>query len=178
MIQQPLFQKEVEEYVNLNADVLIKEYIQRHKFNIENLRRGKDTCPYCKRPMRAYCKSLDDRLVKLAWDILIWKSKHKCKLFNPREVWGDDHQKINDFQKLSYWKIIVRTKQAGQWGLTRKGLQFLRGDIQLPRRVWVFNHKVILEEDEMTMVDNPDPRWQQYRSDYTSDFVPLKQTQL
>jgi len=178
MTQQPIFQKQVEAYVNLNADVLIREYIQRHKLNIENLRRGKDTCPYCRRPLRAYCKSLDDRLVKLAWDILIWRKEHKSKLFKLKEIWGEDYQTILDGQKLGYFGIIKRIKGTSKWGMTRTGLNFLKGDINLPKRLWVFGRRVIETEDEVVNVKNPDPRWQVNKCDWASDFVPLKQTQL
>ncbi len=153
---------------------LFQEYL-----NPLRLKAGKDKCPCCGKLMRAYCKTLDDRLVKLAWDIAIYLQKNKRQTFNPREVFTNYHH-ILDFQKLGYWGIVARTDKSGWWKMTKKGWAFLMGKIKLPKKVWVFNKKVVLEEDVYFVgVDNPDPRWQEERSDYTLDYLPHKyQTEI
>jgi hypothetical protein len=137
------------------------------------LKAGKDKCPVCGRICRAYCKTLDDRLIKQAWDILIFLHEKKCKTFNPREVWNDDYKKILDMQKLSYWDIIERTKKSGYWTLTNRGFRFLTKGIMLPRELWIFNREIIETSDVMITVDQVDERWQVDRSDYIYDFLPL-----
>lgn len=136
------------------------------------LRAGTEKCPCCGKLMRAYAKTLDKRLIDLLFDACWYMTDNKGMTFNPRIVWKDDHQKINDFQKLGYWKLIQRTKSAGHWKITDKGWNFTAGQIQLPRRVWVFNRQVILEDDEMVRVNHADPRWQTTRADYTMDYIP------
>ena len=155
-----------------------KSQLELFGINIVKLKAGKDKCPLCGRLCRAYCKSLDKRLIKLAWDILIWMRENKRHAFNPKEVWLEDHQKINDFQKLHYFGIIERTHDSGWWKLTKKGYRFLMGEIQLPKRVWVFNNEILRDEqgnpvveDEMVNVDNADERWQRERSDWVFDYL-------
>ena len=138
------------------------------------LKEGKEKCPCCGKNLRAYAKNLDKRLIGLAWDILIYIEKNKLERFEAKWIL-DDHQKINDFQKLHYWGIIEEERGSSKWRLTNKGRRFLMGEIQLPRKVWVFNNKVVLEEDEeMVNVDSVDERWQRCRLDYTMDYVPQK----
>ena len=173
MTQQVIFEKQIKAHIEANLDYYMRLYFKEY-LAPEKLKVGKTNCPCCGKLMRAYCKSLDDRLVKLAWDILIWRKEHKSKMFKFKEIWGEDYQTILDAQKLSYFGIIKRIKGTSKWGMTRQGLNFLKGDIQLPRRVWIFNRRVILEDELMTRVDNPDPRWQTYRSSYTLDYVPKK----
>lgn len=152
----------------------MKNQLDLFNIDIVKLKEGKEKCPCCGKLMRAYCKTLDDRLIKQAWDILIFLQEHKCNSFNPREVWNDNYKYILDFQKLSYWRIIERTERAGYWEMTGRGIRFLTRGLQLPREVWVFNRNVIEESDVMITVDKVDPRWQTERSDWTMDFLPFK----
>lgn len=154
-----------------NEEAIIQRGLFEQYLNPIKLKEGKSKCPCCGKRMRSYCKTLDQRLVNLAWDIMFYLKQNKTEKFTARHVW-DDHEKINDFQKLHYWGIIERD---GRWTMTYKGKQFLMGSIQLPKRVWVFNNRVVMEEDNaFVTVDKADPRWQQYRTDYTLDYVPRK----
>ena len=49
------------------------------------------------------------------------------------------------------------------------------GEIQLPRKVWIFNNKVVLEEDmDFVNIGNANERWQRCRLDYALDYIPQK----
>ncbi len=140
-------------------------------FEPEKLKKGKDKCPTCHRLMRSYAKTLDLRLIKIFYEIAEVARQHD-NYFNPRRVFMDDHHKVTDFQKLHYWGFIEKTKKSGLWKMKQKGWQFLKGNIQVPKRVWVFNNQVVSEDDDlMVHVGNIDDRWQQGRSDWAYDFV-------
>ena len=70
--------------------------------------KGVIRCPVCGKLMRAYCKVLDRRLAGLAEEILIWLKTNNRRAFNPREVFKDEHIKINDVQKLGYFRRELR----------------------------------------------------------------------
>lgn len=151
-------------------DLLFKKYLDPTRLKL-----GKDKCPCCGKLLRSYCKSLDQRLVQLFYEIM---DSAKNGVFNPRGVFKDDHQKINDFQKLGYWNFIERTKRNGLWSITNRGIRFVTGKIQVPKRVWVFNNKVVLEEDELVDVARVDPRWQTERRDWSLDYIPKRSERL
>lgn len=137
--------------------------------DIPRLKAGKDKCPTCGKLMRAYAKTLDLRLVKIFYEIA--EKAKKNDYFNPRSVFMDAHHKVNDFQKLHYWGFIERTKKNGLWKVKQKGWSFLKGNIQVAKTVWVFNNKVIMEDDQFVDISKIDPRWQQGRSDYAYDYI-------
>lgn len=148
----------------MNQDPLFKEYLYPAK-----LKEGKTKCPCCSRVMKSFAKTLDKRLIELAWDIRIFLNKKKRERFEFCQVW-EDHHKINDAQKLHYWGIIE--KDGGDWVMTYKGKRFLDGKVQLPKRVWVFANRVVEEDDVYQVrVDNADPRWQECTLDYTNDYI-------
>ena len=135
------------------------------------LKEGKDKCPCCGKLMRAYCKTLDKRFAGYLEDMFIFLRNRPSMIFRPEEIFGDDHRKLNDFQKLGYWGLINK-EGGGRWKMSPKVVRFLFNKISLPKRLWVFNNKVILTEDETVTIDKLDPRWQECRADYAQDYVP------
>jgi len=150
---------------------LFKEYLDPIK-----LKEGKQKCPCCNRLMKAYHKTLDDRLVDLAYEILGFLMGNIKLNFNPREVWGNDlngHEKILDFQKLRYWGIIEKTGRSGWWFITKLGDEFLKHHTGVVRDCWPFNGEVILWGDDVVFAKYPDERWQKEKSDWTLDYLPV-----
>ena len=132
------------------------------------LKRGDQKCPCCGKLMRSYAKTLDKRLVGLLKEIV----EYGKPTFNARNVFGEDHLKLTDFQKLGYWGFIERTESNGVWGVKLKAKQFLKGSVTVPKRLWIFNKEVIEEEDIYVHIDNLDDRWQEERIDWATDYVP------
>lgn len=124
---------------------------------------------------RKYCKTLDRRLVYLLREIIEYMAQEKERSFNPRHIWKTDvdaHHKIADFQKLHYWSIIAkREKHSGWWYVTNHGKDFMRSNIQLPKRIWVQNNKVVKTDDEMVTIKQLDERWQTDKADWAMDFI-------
>ena len=142
---------------------------------VDDLKKGKLCCDGCGRNMRAYAKTLDKRLLYLGYDILDYLRQNKKTSFRAKDIWSD-HHKINDFQKLGYWKIIRRDKSS--WKLTNNGKAFLIGKRPLPNRIWVFKNNAVDWEDELLLIHQIDDRWQETRSDYTLDYINIKQEKL
>jgi hypothetical protein len=145
-------------------------------FNIDfiKLKEGKEKCPCCKRLMRAYKKTLDKRLVDLAYEAEAFMRNHNRYNFQIREVFADDHLKVNDFQKLRYFGLFKKVGRNNLWELTPRGYQFLFEGYAVPRYVWVFNRQVILRDDEKITVGKIDPRWQEHKLDWALDYLPQK----
>jgi hypothetical protein len=136
------------------------------------LKSGKQKCPACGKLQRSYCKTLDDRLTNLAYEALDFLCGNQKKIFRVRDVFKDNHQKINDFQKLGYWRIFERVeKRAGWWKITQTGYRFLVGGYSLPRKLWVYNRKVVEQGNELINAETAKKRWQETRSDWTLDYM-------
>ena len=141
------------------------------KLDTAKLKEGKDNCPCCGRLMRAYCKTLDARLVELLHEIYQYCREKNNPVFQPRIIWGDNHHKINDFQKLHYWGFISRYEdKTASWKLRQLGVDFLKGTVQAPVRLWVFKNEVI-EQEAPNTISMISPRWQIQRSDYAMDYI-------
>lgn len=125
------------------------------------------------KPKRAYCKTLDQRLVDLAFDAFQYLLDTQRKTFKTKDIW-ENHHKLTDFQKLGYWDIFRKTRGEG-WKITETGYRFLTGQLELPQRVWVrdwlkLGTPVKVSDDTVT-IDDLKPRWQDSRSDFTLDYI-------
>jgi hypothetical protein len=62
-----------------------------------------------------------------------------------------------NWTKLRFHALIAKVKENGQhkrgrWLITRRGAQFLRGEIQIPARVWTFRNHIVERSEEMVTV--------------------------
>ena len=151
-----------------NRVIVVNDYVKcprcSHEFEIEI-------------PKEKYWKSLDGRLIKLLWDCAVDALKSESgRVFNPRWVWqGLEPIKatrtILDFQKLHYWDLVKRVEnKSGWWRITDRGMDFLKGRIQVEKRVKIDKNVVVETDGPMVHIGNADPRWQQSRGDYVLDF--------
>lgn len=134
-------------------------------------KKGTDKCPSCGRLVRWYAKTLDKRLVAILEEFYHRSDGDWVSL---REVFTD-HHKINDFQKLHYFDLVIRHEKKSLWKVTGLGRQFLLNQVQIPYRVWVFDNEVKERDDStMTSISKINPRWQESKSDYTFDYINEK----
>lgn len=158
------------------TEVLAEELAQRVKrdgFDLDKLKRGFE-CFYCGQAMTAYPKDLDRRLVGHLAVVLEHLAKMgDARTFDPYLVFNGDHRRINDFQKLSYWKIIERTDE-GRWRITPQGRAFVDGRAGMDSRLWIFNWKnekrrLVVPDGRRVSISDVEPRWQEMRRDYVME---------
>lgn len=75
----------------------------------------------------------------------------------PLSIFGAQISKYNNFQKLRYHGLIHHVRKNGQivrgrWLITRNGWAFLRGEIQLPKYVFVANNEITGRADQTISV--------------------------
>jgi hypothetical protein len=68
-----------------------------------------------------------------------------------------NHSEYGNFQKLRFHGLIAKFKEngvwvPGDWLVTKRGAEFLRGEIRVPERVKTFRNKVIGHSDEVVWV--------------------------
>lgn len=155
----------------------IKIYLENHKIkNINTLRwllklyniqikSNRDLtaknlyCPLCNEKMQAYWHTLNKGLV----DAL-------KKLY---EAGGTAHlrdldltiSQNNNFQKLHYFEL-AKSKGTGEYTIEDKGIDFLFGQIKIPKKVQTFRNKVIKRSEEVISVKDVHDEYE-YPIDYS-----------
>ena len=55
---------------------------------------------------------------------------------------------MGNYSKLQYWGFIKRTEDAGLWEVRAKAILFLKGDIEVPRKVTTAKTNVVMFSQE------------------------------
>lgn len=69
-----------------------------------------------------------------------------------------NHSELSNFQKLRFHALVAKVYDAkgnreyGYWLLTRRGNQFLKGEIAVPRRVRIFRNEVKEHDENRVMI--------------------------
>ena len=147
--------------VQTNLDIPIKLSDLRH--DVLSKKHTGTTCPCCGRYVKLYKRKLTSSMVKAL--ILIYKY---FKL-NP-ESWLHvenylKDQKISaavrgDFPKLRYWGLLEKqidkrddgSGRVGYYKITQKGIDFVKGKVEVPRFAYIYNQKVEQFDKEQTDV--------------------------
>lgn len=141
---------ETDEIRNGIADWFIKEYGVGTLLDVEEPEPNK--CAYCGANVKKYwhriTPALVDALIKLKRSV-IDKGENKVHLL--KDFHGQNEltrHEWNNFTKLRYHGLAVKYKdddgnhKGGYWLLTRRGSQFLRGEIEIPERVQTFRNRI------------------------------------
>ena len=104
-------------------------------------------CPHCGASMKMYWHRLTPVLARSlvkAYSFVSGKGENK---FDKKDL-NLSHSEYGNFQKLRFHGLIAKYKEdgvwkKGQWLITRRGAQFLKGQISVPKRVQTFRNKVV-----------------------------------
>lgn len=134
-------------------------------------------CPICKAKTVKYRHSLQ----VLVPALIKFYNATKTTLYtgNPGKIGLTINQHAN-WQKIRYWGLAERTKDHGQWYLTIKGLQFLRGEVSVPIHAITYRgHVEGFEGPDVFIKDFPDSYVYLQRKDYAMVAEPeVKVNQL
>lgn len=113
-------------------------------------------CPHCGASMKMYWHRLNSGLVHALVKVytrVVEKNENKVS----KKELNLTHSEYGNFQKLRFHALIAKYKENGQWVrgtwlLTHRGAQFLRGEIQIPRKVQTFRNKITAYDEEYVTV--------------------------
>ena len=111
-----------------------KERIAREKWNNSGVH-----CKACNNFVKVYKRHVTDEMALF----LAWIVKEMITTgIKYHHYKNDPDQKGSDYAKLELWGLIKRKKGSpGYWRSTRKGYNFLRGRIEIPRDIFLDNGK-------------------------------------
>lgn len=100
------------------------------------------SCPACGQHVEKYRRQIYGAMV----DGLAYISKHPGAKSDKLRYFGG-----GDYAKLAYWGLIEQD-QNKQWRCTPKGESFLRGEVFVPKFMYVYNAVVFGRSEEMVDV--------------------------
>lgn len=101
-----------------------------------------------------------------------YAAKRKGNMVHIRKDMDLNISENNNFQKLRYWGLVAKYEERGErkvgyWVLTRKGVFFLRGEIEIPKKITTKDNRIVGESDHKVTIKDCVPNqteeyWQQH----------------
>jgi len=115
-------------------------------------------CPHCGASMKMYWHHLTPLLVETL--VLFYKAvcdKAENCVHMPKDISELTKTQYNNFQKLRLHGLVAKVKvggvrKRGHWLITRRGAQFLKGELALPRDVQTFRNRVVGHKGRMVRI--------------------------
>ena len=122
-------------------------------------------CCVCSRWGKINPRTINSTMAKS----FIWLCKEKLK--TPNDKWVDVQRKApksvlrtSQLAAMKYWGLVQRpvleteynelhhVKHTGLWRPTQRGWDFYYGTIAVPKKVFIYNDRVVKESDELTLL--------------------------
>lgn len=94
-------------------------------------------CPTCGQNTMIYRHNIRKSLLK-ALTNLFYRFRREGATLKELGQYG------GDFAKLRFWGIVEPVGKA-EWRITEKGIAFIFGAISLPKYVWIYDNKEVLQ---------------------------------
>lgn len=110
-------------------------------------------CPHCGAQMKEWWHALTPGLVNILTKAVQFVREHNCNRFHVHKELKLSHFEACNFQKLRLHGLVAHadpdSRRNGYWLITRRGGQFLRGEIAVPRRVKTYRNRVIGHSEDL-----------------------------
>lgn len=135
-------------------------------------------CEHCGAGMKSYFHSLTPGLVS----ILVLAIKHvKASGKNKFHYMHDlnlTHTQAANIQKLRFHALIAHydpeNSRNGEWLITKRGGQFLRGEISVPHKVQTFRNEVISHSKELIHISALKNKLPHFEQEFAYEVMPSK----
>jgi hypothetical protein len=112
-------------------------------------------CPCCGQNVKIYKHLMNAK--KALYLIKIYKATLQGNWCNVMQIAKADN---GDYAKLRFWGLIEESKEIptedvksnGLWRITRKGIQFVRGELRIPKYARVYDNRFYGFHDEDDLI--------------------------
>lgn len=132
-------------------------------------------CPTCGANLKAFWHTLNPGLVSIlikAIQFVHARNKNEFHLQN------DLHLSVNEFSnftKLRFHGLMAKVDgKPGYWLITKRGGQFLRGEITVPLRVQTFRNQVKAHSPGVIHIDELRGQVPYFEKEYAYEYQPVK----
>ena len=131
------------------------------------MKKDKEYCDHCGASIVKYKHSLNAGMIK---GLILLDKAGGTSLFSDLNL---TFNQKNNFQKLRYWSLI-KSVSPGCWSITGLGLQFLLGEVYLPKRVQTFRGEYVeptVEETDRSIMVNIFDVLEEHSYWYKNDYL-------
>jgi len=132
-----------------------------------------ETCKYCGAGMKAFWHSLTPGLVSVLIKAIIYVKKTKKNKFHYKDL-NLNYSEASNLQKLRFHGLIAHydkdKKRNGEWLITTRGGEFLRGEISIPKQVKIFRNKIQEHSEERIHIDQLKHRFSDFDSKFAYEY--------
>lgn len=133
------------------------------------------TCPTCGASMKQYWHKLTPGLVKTLVKVYVRVSEKQQNKIDKSEL-DLTHGEYGNFQKLRFHALIAKYKEddvaiKGCWLITKRGADFLKGKLAVPREVLTFRNKVIEHSQTLVTVKDLVGKIPYFESDFSYEIA-------
>lgn len=119
--------------------------------------KGGSTCPCCNQHVQVYKRRIYKRMAK----VMLWLMQEFERTGEWVKLKDGPLFRGGDNAKLAYWGLVQtkprrqvesHKRHSGEWMPTKLGLQFAKGQVQIPEYVYVYNGQVVGYSAEMVWI--------------------------
>lgn len=105
------------------------------------------TCPCCARPGALRPRAFNPNWARCLYHFYVYYGKDGVGSFEPVRQRYDYNRR--EESKMVYWDLITPGERRGDYAITDKGILFLREEIEIPRKVFIWKREVHVVSPEM-----------------------------
>jgi len=162
---------------NYTSEQLLKEVawrVRNEPFDLDLHKKGVK-CLLCQRERKAYGYELNQTMADLALRLFSYCRETGLHEFLMTEALSSDIEHRSEVYKLKPLGLIERV--GDKWFITKDGMDWINDDIELPRKVWVFDDKVVYKDPIKISISQVVVNWKSYQ-DWINDAVGLSYKEL
>jgi hypothetical protein len=129
--------------------------------------------------MKSFHHNLSTGLVTaLVKAIRFVQANNKNKFHLQKDLKELTKNEYNNFQKLRFHGLVAKIHdKSGYWLITRRGGQFLRGEITVPWKVETFRNRVIGHSPEQVHIKDLRGKLPEFEKDFSYEYQPVEYLQ-
>lgn len=133
--------------------------------------KNKKTCANCGANMKAFWHTVNSGLVGIMIKAITFIRDNGKNEFHLQD---DLHLSVNEFSnftKLRFHGLVAHVKdKSGYWLITKRGGEFLRGEISIPKQVKTFRNRVIDHSPDTVNITRFKHDFPSFESDYAFEI--------
>ncbi len=134
-------------------------------------------CPHCGASMKAFWHRITPGLVGTLVKVYVKVCSKNENIIHKNEL-ELTHSEYGNFQKLRFHGLIAKHRiegawREGEWLITKRGGQFLRGEIQIPARVKTFRNRVIGHDTDVVAIKDVIGTEPFFEQKFAFEFIEL-----
>lgn len=142
-------------------------YIKKN-YNYMDNNQGK--CPHCGANTKAFWHKLSPGLVSVLIKAIEYVKIHNKNCFHYKDL-NLNYSEASNLQKLRFHALIAKVPdKAGHWLITKRGGQFLRGEIVVPMRVQTYRNEVKEHSKEMIHISDLRHKFPEFQSKFAYEY--------